>query len=78
MKIAIVPPLADSNEILSGRPKICLEILFVFRREPLKRTREWGGRGREGASERGSRPDVDNSVELFLLRHKGIKEQLIN
>lgn len=45
--MAIVPPLADSNEILSGRPKICLEILFVFRREPLK-----GKRGREGDGSR--------------------------
>ncbi|MPC46527.1 hypothetical protein E2C01_040247 [Portunus trituberculatus] len=42
MKIAIVPPLADSNEILFERPKICLEILFVFRREPLRTKRAWG------------------------------------
>lgn len=63
-----MPPLADSNEILSERPKICLEILFVFRREPLRRER---------AGER-TQSDVDNSGELFLLRHKGIKVHLIN
>lgn len=74
MKIAIVPPLADSNEILSERPKIYLEILFVFRREPL-RTRRARGRWREGG--RASLMWIILG-ELFLLRHKGIKVHLIN